>query len=134
MTLGYAGTVHSTQGRTVDTSHIVAGAGTGPEALYVGMTRGRHGNHAHVVTRPADESQPIGAAHTVPRTDPLGVLTVVVGADHHPAIDRGDAATQQEADDAHRRGSMQTAIERFAAEAEMVYTDPHRRCARPTRC
>lgn len=36
VTLGYAGTVHSTQGRTVDTSHVVAGAGTSPEACMSG--------------------------------------------------------------------------------------------------
>ena len=119
LTLGYAGTVHSTQGRTVDTAHVVAGAGTSPAALYVGMTRGRDGNHAHVITRPADETQPVGAAHAIPPADPLAVLTSVVGTE---AADLGGAATQQAADDEHRRASVQTAIERFAAEAEMVYT------------
>jgi hypothetical protein len=48
--LGYASTVHAAQGLTVDTCHTVTTAATGVEALYVGMTRGRHANAAHVVT------------------------------------------------------------------------------------
>ena len=120
LTLGYAGTVHSTQGRTVDTSHIVVDTRTGPEALYVGMTRGRHGNHAHVVTHQVDEDQPTGAAHGRPRTDPLSVLAGVIQPD--PAAPfTGETATVQAEDADRRRESLQTTIERFVAEAEMVY-------------
>ena len=39
--LGYASTVHSAQGRTVDQAVMVVGARTEAELLYVGMTRGR---------------------------------------------------------------------------------------------
>jgi conjugative relaxase-like TrwC/TraI family protein len=48
--LGYASTVHAAQGLTVDAAHLVAGGGTGLDAptLYVGMTRGRERNTAHV--------------------------------------------------------------------------------------
>lgn len=124
LTLGYAGTVHSTQGRTVDTAHIVVGPGTSSNALYVGMTRGRAGNHAHVSTRPADEAQPAGAVHGTDRGDPLGVLAGIVAAEpvHSvSATQQSVSATQQAEDDDTRRASVQTAIERFAAEAEMVY-------------
>ena len=58
--LGYASTVHAAQGLTVDTSHTVATNGTGAEALYVGLTRGRDNNTAYVVTR-AVPSTPDGA-------------------------------------------------------------------------
>ena len=58
--LAYASTVHAAQGLTVDTCHTVATSSTGVEALYVGMTRGRHTNTAHVVTR-AVPTTPVGA-------------------------------------------------------------------------
>ncbi|TFE54686.1 conjugal transfer protein TraA [Streptomyces sp. ICN441] len=66
--LAYAGTVHSAQGRTVDTCHtLVGGAGT-REAFYVAMTRGRDSNTAYVATDtpglPVEE-----------RPDKLAVLT-----------------------------------------------------------
>lgn len=48
--LGYAGTAHSTQGATVDTSIAVVQEGQSLEGLYVGMTRGRERNTALVVT------------------------------------------------------------------------------------
>jgi conjugative relaxase-like TrwC/TraI family protein len=126
VTLGYAGTVHSTQGRTVDTSHVVVGAGTSPEAVYVGLSRGREGNHAHVITHPTDDQQPTGAGQQVRRVDPLGVLAGVVRADTGAAsaadVGGGASATEQAEADQTRRKSMQTPVERFAAEAELVYT------------
>ncbi len=48
--LGYALTVHRAQGATADTTHLIARAGMGREALYVGLTRGREANHAYVAT------------------------------------------------------------------------------------
>jgi ATP-dependent exoDNAse (exonuclease V) alpha subunit len=53
--LGYGGNVHVAQGRTVDTAHLLVTASLTWRALYVGMTRGRVANTAHVVT---------GDAHT----------------------------------------------------------------------
>jgi AAA domain/TrwC relaxase len=51
VTLGYAGTVHSVQGETVDTGHLLIDPLTSRDAAYVGMTRGRACNTAWVVTR-----------------------------------------------------------------------------------
>jgi len=48
--LGYAGNVHVAQGRTVDTAHLLVTGTLSRQALYVGMTRGRQANTAHVVT------------------------------------------------------------------------------------
>ncbi len=71
LTLGYASTVHAAEGRTVDTSHSVLGAGTDLPGLLVPLTRGRESNTAWVVTTatPADadtgqtfEVQPRSAA------------------------------------------------------------------------
>jgi conjugative relaxase-like TrwC/TraI family protein len=52
--LAYAGNVYVAQGRTVDTAHLVVSEGMTRDLLYVGMTRGRESNHAHVVTGPPD--------------------------------------------------------------------------------
>jgi conjugative relaxase-like TrwC/TraI family protein len=48
--LAYAGNVHVAQGRTVDTAHLLVTGTLSRQALYVGMTRGREANTAHVVT------------------------------------------------------------------------------------
>jgi len=47
--LGYASNVHVTEGRTVDTAHLVVDETAGREAFYVGMSRGRQRNTAYVV-------------------------------------------------------------------------------------
>ena len=52
--LAYAGNTHVAQGRTVDTGHVVVSETLGRESLYVGMTRGRESNTAHVVTGPPE--------------------------------------------------------------------------------
>src|SRR5207248_2547495 len=52
--LAYAGNVYTSQGMTVDTARLVVSAGMNREMLYVGMTRGREENSAHVVTGPPD--------------------------------------------------------------------------------
>src|SRR6202041_2528746 len=52
--LAYAGNVYVAQGRTVDRAHLIVSEGMNRDLLYVGMTRGREQNQAHVVTGPAD--------------------------------------------------------------------------------
>ena len=54
VTLAYAVTVHKAQGLTVDRAVLVTDDRTTAEALYVGMTRGRHSNTALVVTDSLD--------------------------------------------------------------------------------
>jgi conjugative relaxase-like TrwC/TraI family protein len=48
--LGYAGNIHVAQGRTVDTAHLLVTETLSRQSLYVGMSRGRETNTAHVVT------------------------------------------------------------------------------------
>jgi conjugative relaxase-like TrwC/TraI family protein len=48
--LGYAQTSHATQGRTVDLALLLVDGPTDSRGLYTSMTRGRHANHAYVVT------------------------------------------------------------------------------------
>jgi len=55
--LAYATTVHGAQGETVDRAHLLIGETTGAAAAYVGMTRGRNANTAHLVAENADEAR-----------------------------------------------------------------------------
>jgi hypothetical protein len=48
--LGYASTLHRSQGRTVDRAHCLVDPGTDRESLYVGLTRGRESNMLYVDT------------------------------------------------------------------------------------
>jgi hypothetical protein len=48
--LAYATTAHRAQGSTVDTAHLLVTDQLTRALLYVGMTRGRHANHAYVAT------------------------------------------------------------------------------------
>ena len=55
--LAYATTVHGAQGETVDQAHLLIGETTGAAAAYVGMTRGRHRNTAHLVAETIEEAR-----------------------------------------------------------------------------
>lgn len=55
--LAYATTVHGAQGETVDQAHLLIGEGTGAAAAYVGMTRGRNRNTAHLVADTIEEAR-----------------------------------------------------------------------------
>ncbi len=55
--LAYATTVHGAQGETVDQAHLVIGEATGAAAAYVGMTRGRNRNTAHLVAETLDQAR-----------------------------------------------------------------------------
>ncbi|MGW4829635.1 MobF family relaxase [Amycolatopsis japonica] len=72
--LGYASTVHSAQGLTVDTAHAVITAHSRLAALYVALTRGRFRNTAHVATMEVAEDAPDGAALQAVKRSPTAVL------------------------------------------------------------
>ena len=55
--LAYATTVHGAQGETVDQAHLLIGEATGAAAAYVGMTRGRHHNTAHLVAETIEDAR-----------------------------------------------------------------------------
>jgi hypothetical protein len=55
--LAFASTAYGAQGETVDSAHLVVGEATGAAAAYVGMTRGRHNNIAHVVANSVDDAR-----------------------------------------------------------------------------
>nr|WP_246381499.1 MobF family relaxase [Prauserella isguenensis] len=113
--LGYASTVHAAQGMTVDTSHIVVTGRTGPEALYVGLSRGREGNTAHVVTRAVAEDAATGETAEALHRNPAAVLaSTLEGAD--PT--RSALATATES--AQDVESVRTPAELFADAVELA--------------
>jgi conjugative relaxase-like TrwC/TraI family protein len=48
--LGYAQTSHASQGRTVDIALLLIDSRTDSRGVYTPLTRGRHANHAYVIT------------------------------------------------------------------------------------
>ena len=113
LALGYASTVNSAQGLTVDTSHTVVTNRTGAPAFYVGMSRGRTRNTAYFTTRAVADDAPIGAVHEVERADPVTVLGGAFETFEADLAALADAAASRaEAE------SFQTPAERFADVAE----------------
>ena len=113
--LGYASTVHSAQGLTVDTSHAVITPRTGPAALYVGLSRGRDANTAHVCTRAVPDDAPPGTVNRVVHRDPL---TVIGAAFDTAQPERSALATA--ADSEAEAESIRTPGELFADACELA--------------
>jgi hypothetical protein len=55
--LAYATTAYGAQGSTVPVSHVLVGEHTGAAAAYVGMTRGRECNVAHLVAESVEDAR-----------------------------------------------------------------------------
>lgn len=55
--LAYATTAYGAQGSTVPVSHVLVGEHTGAASAYVGMTRGRERNVAHIVADSIDDAR-----------------------------------------------------------------------------
>ncbi|MDZ5661405.1 MobF family relaxase [Nocardioides sp. S-58] len=55
--LAFTTTAYGAQGETVDSAHFVLGETTGAASAYVGMTRGRHHNVAHLVAESIDDAR-----------------------------------------------------------------------------
>jgi hypothetical protein len=120
LALAYAATVHSAQGQTVDSSHAVITSRTSAAALYVGMSRGREANTAHVATTSAVEDPAQGgAAHQLHR-DPTAVLAGL--------LDARDPITTQSAlalaaGSAAETASVRTPAELLADAAQLAATE-----------
>ncbi|MFD1235879.1 MobF family relaxase [Pseudonocardia benzenivorans] len=120
LALGYASTVHAAQGATVDTSHTVVTGRTGPAALYVGMSRGRAANTAHVATVSAVEDPADGRPDQTLRRHPVAMLAGLLDPDDH-TVTRSALATA--ADSAAEIGSLRAAVELLADAAQLAATD-----------
>ena len=127
--LGYASTVHAAQGLTVDTSHTVATAATGAEALYVGMTRGRTRNTAHVVTQAVPADAPPGVTVAAACTAPRRPCLAGAFETSRPAAVRAGRGRRQRG-----RGRVGADPGRAVRRRRPTrHRRPHRPLARPTR-
>ncbi|WP_202867884.1 MobF family relaxase [Kribbella pittospori] len=104
--LGYAATVHSSQGLTVDTVHSVTTQNTSLYALYVAMTRGRVANTTHVVTQAVAATAEVGETKQAAKRSPLAVLGAAFDLDR-PQI----SALQAQAEAAAEAGHLRTPAE-----------------------
>ncbi|WP_346009871.1 MobF family relaxase [Pseudonocardia sp. SID8383] len=121
LALGYATTVHAAQGATVDTTHTVATQTTTPAALYVGMSRGRQANTAHVATRtgPDDPARGTTTEHSLHR-DPVAVLAAIFDTSEQ-AVTRSSLTLA--ADSVAEAGSARTAADLLADAAQLAATE-----------
>ena len=55
--LAFTTTAYGAQGETVDSAHLALGDTTGAASAYVGMTRGRHRNVAHLVAESVEDAR-----------------------------------------------------------------------------
>ncbi len=83
--LGYAATEHGHQGDTVDVGITLVSTATTHRGLYVGVTRGRDGNHVHVVT---------GSTDTTDARDTLEMVLTYDRTDLPAVTQRRDLAHQ----------------------------------------
>ncbi|MDQ4118635.1 MAG: AAA family ATPase, partial [Actinomycetota bacterium] len=113
--LGYAGTVHSSEGLTVDTSHPVVSLATGPEALYVEMSRGRYANTAHVVTTTAPDDPARGGEADARHRSPAAVLGSVL-----ERVDPSRSALAAAAESEQENSSVRTPAEMLADAIELA--------------
>ncbi len=89
--LGYAATVHTAQGTTVDTTHTVLAGSETRQTLYVALTRGRHQNHLYLADATDPELQHFAPNSTAPSPDE--VLASILSRD----------GAQESATTVHRR-------------------------------
>jgi hypothetical protein len=120
LALGYASTVHAAQGGTVDTTHTVVTTRTGPAGLYVGMSRGRDTNTAHITTVSQVDDPAQGSDRHQLHRDPVAVLAGLLDTDDTPATRSALAIATESAHDA---ASVRTAAELLADAAQLAATE-----------
>ncbi|MFS0886101.1 MobF family relaxase [Aeromicrobium sp. 179-A 4D2 NHS] len=104
--LAYATTAYGAQGSTVPVSHVLIGEHTGAASAYVGMTRGREHNIAHLVAESVEDA----------REQWVGVF----------GRDRADLGP------AHARDAAAESVDRYGPQKPAPYLG-RRRSARPHR-
>ncbi|MDT0352904.1 MobF family relaxase [Pseudonocardia charpentierae] len=120
LALAYASTVHAVQGQTVDSSHAVITSGTSLAALYVGLSRGRGANTAHVATVSQVDDPAQGSERHQLHRDPVAVLAGLLNTDE-PVGTRSALAIATES--AEEAGSVRTAAELLADAAQLAATE-----------
>ena len=118
--LAYASTVYGAQGETTAVGDLVVGQATTAAAAYVGMTRGRHNNTAHLIAETPEQARALWEGACSRERADLGVaharLQALDDIDRYgpraPTRPRTDARiphTTQESTSRRRRPSWDTA-------------------------
>ncbi|ODU02811.1 MAG: hypothetical protein ABS81_16380 [Pseudonocardia sp. SCN 72-86] len=110
--------MHAVQGATVDTTHTIVTPCTSRNALYVGMSRGRERNTAHITTVTGPDDPARGREDETIHRDPVAALAAIVGTDHLTAGSALATAAESAADMA----SLRTPAELFADAALLAAT------------
>ncbi|ODU04277.1 MAG: TrwC relaxase [Pseudonocardia sp. SCN 72-86] len=119
LALAYASTVHAAQGATVDTSHAVVTPRTSHEALYVGMSRGRTRNTAHITTITGPDDPARGHEDQTLHRDPVAAVAAILDPDGPSAAQSALATATRSADEA---SSVRTPAELFTDAAQLAAT------------
>jgi hypothetical protein len=106
--LGYAATVNSAQGLTVDTTHSVVSQTTSLNALYVEASRGRAANTLYVVNQSAPADGETGQTVKAVTRSALSVLTSIIDSD--------DERRQRSATEAREESAAEATRHRTPAE------------------
>ncbi|WP_072691391.1 MobF family relaxase [Rhodococcus marinonascens] len=80
-TLGYARTIHGAQGITADTCHTVATGTESRQLAYVGLTRGKHGNHLYLGTASDGDPENVLNRETVLPPTAVDIFTSILARD-----------------------------------------------------
>ena len=109
VSLAYAMTIHSAQGSTADTCHVVISGSESREQLYVALSRGRLANHVHVALPGANDDHAAIRPETLNPLTPLDILRRILDR-----IETRQSATTQRSQLAHPQLSLCEAAARYA--------------------
>ncbi len=107
--LGYASTIHTAQGISVDVTRGVLTGAESRQLLYTMMTRGRHANHAYLTVVADGNEHSTLAPETLNPLTPTDMLEGVLARDDTPA-----SATTQARLTADPRARLADAANRYA--------------------
>lgn len=106
--LGYATTIYTAQGVTVDATHTVMTSTESRQQLYVALTRGRYANHLYIpIDGPGDDHAVLHPATVRPPTA-LDIVETVLARDH-----AASSVTTQLANHHDAAVLLPTAIDRY---------------------
>jgi conjugative relaxase-like TrwC/TraI family protein len=123
---GWASTIDAAQGATTDTAILLIRPGLDRQHLYVGLTRGRHENHAYLTNTAADDNhQPVKpTVDTGHRTLVAALATVAEGDAAHTLLDRANTANPEQA--RHQRAIRPAEPEHTTYRPRAAHTQPAR--------